>query len=359
MLNLTDLVSENISRTSDAKTWGGHDRSQTVGASEVGGCLRKLVYSKHGVEQDEDFVQDLGAAERGNIIETWFEDLVQKGLPSDVELIWSGSDQQTLVHGKQSATPDGLLVSRDPLQQFEYQLDTQTIHTNCLYFEIKSIDPRPFDNLSEPKDQHRLQCHQGMHLTYITTGGKYAPKYAVIAYVNASFVNQIKFFLIERDADLALSLERRANSVWDTYGPDNLPMPEGKIEGGKDCQWCAWRQRCQGHEVATIPTSEKSNYAIAVEERIHDLAVKRKELHAQTKSDASDLKLIDNEIMEVLREAGTRKVSGDWGSVTAFSAKSPPRYDKTIFEEKGLDPKDFQTSGDYSPRINITIKNVS
>ena len=82
-------------------------------------------------------------------------------------------------------------------------------------------------------------------------------------------------------------------------------MPEGKIEGGKDCQWCAWRQRCQGHEIAAIPTSEKSNYAIAVEERIHDLAVKRKELHAQTKSDASDLKLIDNEIMEVLREAGT------------------------------------------------------
>jgi hypothetical protein len=355
VINFTNIVNENIHNTSASKTWGGHDRSQTIGASEIGGCLRRLVYSKHGVEQDADFFQDLGAAERGNVIEDWLDNLLKGGLPDNVKIIWSGKKQKTLVHGKQSATPDGLLLSTDG-DPFEIEIDGQTYKGTCVYLEIKSIDPRPFDNLSEPKAQHVTQCRQGMHLTYITSKNKYAPKFAVIIYVNASFLNQIKVFKVDMHTDIAQHLEVRANSVWSDYTPDKLPIPEGKIEGGKECMYCAWRKRCQNIEVSSIPTNENSNYVEAVEHRVRDLAIKRKELFAVTKSDGVRLKEIDQEIMEVLREADTRKVSGDWGSVTAFSAKSPPRYDKALFEKQGLDPKEFQTSGDYSSRLNISLK---
>ena len=197
-----------------------------------------------------------------------------------------------------------------------------------------------------------------MQLTYICSETKQAPKAAILIYVNASFLNQIKCFVIPLDTNSAQHLEARANSVWDEYSPDNLPIPEGKLEGGKDCQYCAWRKQCQGTEVSLIPASD-NNYVVAVEHKVRDLAVQRKKLHAQTKSDGIELKHIDQVIMETLREADTRKVSGDWGSVTAFSAKSPPRYNGELFAAQGLDPKDFQISGDFSPRLNITLKKSS
>tara|TARA_R100000808_G_scaffold6142_1_gene18455 strand:- start:12353 stop:13432 length:1080 start_codon:yes stop_codon:yes gene_type:complete len=359
VINIESIINDGINKSSQSKTWGGHDRNQTVGASEIGTCLRRLVFSKHNAEPDPDFIQDLGAAERGNIIEDWLEQTIKDSLPftgsSGLELIWSGDNQQTLVHGKQSATPDGLIVHKKGLP-FEIFIQDEVVKVSCLYVEIKSIDPRPFDSLNQPKPNHVLQCRQGMQLTYIKSGGKYTPTYAMLIYINASFLNQVKIFKVERDTNIALHLEQRAKSVWDEYSLDNLPLPEGKIEGGKECQYCAWRKQCQGIEVDSIPSHANSNYVEAVEHRVRDLAVQRKKLHAVTKSDSVRLKELDQEIMEVLREADTRKVSGDWGSVTAFSAKSPPRYSPSLFEEKGLNPKDFQTEGDYSPRLNITIK---
>tara|TARA_R110000824_G_scaffold78999_1_gene199148 strand:- start:518 stop:1102 length:585 start_codon:yes stop_codon:yes gene_type:complete len=194
-----------------------------------------------------------------------------------------------------------------------------------------------------------------MHLTYIKSDTKYAPKVALLVYINASFLNQMKVFKVEVDTGIAQHLETRANSVWD-FSPTNLPMPEGKMEGGKECMYCAWKKQCQGMEVDLIPDTINSNYVEGVEHRIRDLAIQRKELHAATKSDTVELKKLDQDIMEALREADTRKVSGDWGTVTAFSAKGPSRYSLPLFEDKGLDPKDFQISGDYSSRLKITIK---
>ena len=113
-LDTKTLILANMTRKSDSKTWGGHDRSQTVGASEVGQCQRKLVYDKHNVEPDTGFKQDLGAAERGNVIEDWVVENLQHSLPDDIQLLWATDEgQQTLVDKDvhQSATPDGLFVS--------------------------------------------------------------------------------------------------------------------------------------------------------------------------------------------------------------------------------------------------------
>ena len=66
ILNTNKLILNNISKNSDAKTWGGHDRKKTVGASAIGGCIRAIVFDKHNAE-DNDFVQDL---EPPNV-ETW------------------------------------------------------------------------------------------------------------------------------------------------------------------------------------------------------------------------------------------------------------------------------------------------
>ena len=80
LLNTSELILNNISKNSNNKTWGGHDRKKTVGASAVGGCLRSIVYDKHNAPTDKNFVQDLGAAERGNMVEDWAVPSIQQSL---------------------------------------------------------------------------------------------------------------------------------------------------------------------------------------------------------------------------------------------------------------------------------------
>lgn len=353
-LDTKAMILANMDRKSASKTWGGHDRSMTTGASEVGQCQRKVVYDKHGVDPDPSFRQDLGAAERGNVLEDWVVENLQHSLSDDIELLWATDEGQNTLVDKtfhQSATPDGLFTSKTP---FTIEVDGKPVSTNCVYNEIKSIDPRPYDHLREPKFVHTLQCQQGMDLVRRLT--EYKPTHAIITYVNASFLSQIKTFIITFDQEIADGLRQRSHDVFTKYSPDNLPMAEGKILGGDECQYCAWRRRCNGDLVGALPKEEKSNYEIAVEQKLHELAVERADLVAEGKHMQQAVRDIEQQITEVLREAETKKVKADWGSVTTYSQKSPPRYDKEKFEKAGLDYRDFQIDGDYSPRLSITLR---
>ncbi len=52
----------------NGKTWE-HDRDLSVGASEVGQCLRKTWFAKTGIDPDPDYVDRYGAKLRGDLIE--------------------------------------------------------------------------------------------------------------------------------------------------------------------------------------------------------------------------------------------------------------------------------------------------
>jgi hypothetical protein len=356
ILDTTRLILNNISRKSDAKTWGGHDRKKTVGASAIGGCLRSIVFDKHNAPEDKDFVQDLGAAERGNMVEDWAVPSVQDSLKgSGVELIWATDEgQQTLVDimTYQSATPDGLFISKDVFEV--QQEDGSKKYTKCLYNELKSIDPRAFEHLREPKFQHRMQVQQGMDLVRRTTD--YFPTHAVITYINASFVNQIKSWVIPFDEMVATGLRGRASSVYTKFDLENLPEPEGKIEGGKECVYCPYKLLCLDKEVSTIPNAEGSNFSAAITERLHEKVLARHKLNNEAKAKTREVKQLEQDIKEILKEADSKKISADWGSVSMYSQKAPMRYDTSKFKEAGLDHRDFQTQGDYSPRLSITYR---
>ena len=96
------------------KTWE-HDRDLSVGASEVGQCLRKTWFAKTGVDPDPDYLDRYGAKLRGDLIETHhWEPGIRAQLPDGVALLFAGADQKTLVDGYLSATSDGLLVGLSP-----------------------------------------------------------------------------------------------------------------------------------------------------------------------------------------------------------------------------------------------------
>src|SRR6185436_8251163 len=114
----------NIWVGSQLKKWG-YDRSNTVGASEIGGCARKAFFEKNrntkfGSKPDADYRDGWGARMRGHLIEDylWVPALRKR---FGKNLLFAGKQQQTLFKGYISATPDGLVINqpRDILKEFK------------------------------------------------------------------------------------------------------------------------------------------------------------------------------------------------------------------------------------------------
>src|SRR3954471_24101218 len=127
------------------KQWK-HDRSKTVGASEIGQCARKTWFSKHDSPRDEGYVESWGAALRGRVMEEQFwVPALRSGLPEDVKLLFAYPEQETLVSGYLSETTDGLLVWPNGY---------------CINLDCKTEDPR--NNRQGVKTQHKFQTHTQM-----------------------------------------------------------------------------------------------------------------------------------------------------------------------------------------------------
>ena|ERR1700722_19733537 len=89
------------------KQWS-HDRSQTIGASEIGQCSRKTFWVKnegdhvHKASRDDGYVDGWGAKVRGSMMENefWFPAMRQH---YGENLLYAGPDQQSFVSGFLSA----------------------------------------------------------------------------------------------------------------------------------------------------------------------------------------------------------------------------------------------------------------
>ena len=172
------------------KSWS-HDRAQTVGASEVGQCARKVFWSKnegdptYGAARDPDYVDGWGAKVRGTIMEDQFWFPAMQATFGD-RLLFAGPAQQTLVSGFLSATPDGLLT-----HLFEGEHSALEAGT-CVTTECKTADPRT--NLSEAKSENIYQTHIQMGLIRELT--PYRPTHSILSYTDASFWNEVVEFVI-------------------------------------------------------------------------------------------------------------------------------------------------------------------
>ena len=91
-------------------------------------------------------------------------------------------------------------------------------------------------------------------------------------------------------------------------------------------------------------------------ERLKEKVIARHNLNDEAKAKTREVKQLEQDIKEILKEAESKKISADWGSVSMYSQKAPMRYDVNKFKEAGLDHRDFQTQGDYSPRLSITYR---
>lgn len=314
------------------KTWA-HDRSTTVGASEIGSCLRKTWFSKNEVKQDPDYVDRYGAKLRGDLIENHYVvPGVRASLPQEVELLFAGSQQRTLVDGYLSATPDGLLVGPGK---------------ECIALEIKSIDPRVDLRAEKPEHSFQTQVQIGLirHATH------FAPTHAVIVYVDASFLDDIKEFTVPFDPKIYDAARGRARRIMTSVDALQLP-PEGKISGGDECRYCPWASHCAAVTVAGIPREDKTlgDNAAAELRRLRDDERKwavEKEC-AETEHAASR-----EAIKEFLRTNGVRRFNGgDW-SVSWASVKGRSTLDIKAIEAAGIDLSPYQKQGDPADRLTV------
>lgn len=328
------------------KTWQ-HDRLSTVGASEVGQCIRKTWFAKNEVALDAGYVDRYGAKLRGDIIEAhyWVPGLLSS-LPDGMQLLYAGENQRTLVDGYLSATPDGLLigVERDCLAH----MGISDIGGECLAVEAKSIDPRVDIKVEKPEHSFQTQVQMGL-LRHAT---ECKPAYALISYVDASFLDDVREFAVPFDPNIYTVAKSRARLVMTSEAALELP-PEGKIAGGDECKYCAWSSHCAHVTVAGIPQADAASLGQNAATELKHLRDRERALDAQQDTTATEHSQACEDIKEFLRANGVRGYRGDGWSVAWSSVKGRKTIDQTAVDAAGLDLSPYQKPGKPSDRLIV------
>lgn len=338
------------------KVWK-HDRALTVGASEVFDCLRKVWFAKlgekHGFKKDEDN-EAWGGMERGNIIENNFVvPGMRIGLPKKWKFLFAGEDQETLVHGKASSTPDGLIVDLDPTQPLVIKaggkiIRIENLDADCITLEIKSIDPRV--SLEEEKAGHFGQTQ--MQLGIFNEKTKWRPKYSIILYINASFINDVTPFVVKFDPDVYAAGLMRADSIWPIKDPLKI-YPEGKLDGA--CDYCRWKTACGDAVVKAIPKTEANLDPLdfqTFDTTINEYFDAKNEFAHAEKA----FEIAKEAVKEAMNELGTKKVKAPTYTASWYGQPGKETVDIKAMRADGIDLTPYTQKGAPFDVLRITPK---
>lgn len=333
--------------TATTKEWS-HDRSQTIGASEIGQCARKVFWLKnegdarYGAQRDPGYEDTWGARVRGTVMEDqfWFPAMQHQ---FGERLLFAGPDQRTLVSGFISATPDGLITELKAGEHLTLPAGT------CVTAECKTADPRT--NLTEAKTENVYQTHIQMGLIRELTPWK--PTHSILSYTDASFWNEVAEFVIPFDPAVFEAGRKRAAVVMTATDAGEL-KPEGWIAGGRECEYCPFTKACGITRRSVPETNAAADPQFAAE--IADLAAVAK--HFETTRDDSEEKLrsVQQDIRDRLRTKGIKKIPGivNWSHV-----KGRVSYDNKAIREAlaatGADLTQFETVGEATDRLTISL----
>jgi hypothetical protein len=340
------------------KTWK-HDRKLSVGASEIFGCLRKAWFGKHDTPVDPNHKESWGAMERGNLIEEfhvepairWY--LENKFPDKGARLTMGGKRQRTLIDtvNKISATPDGLVVGADDDALAIYGIPSLG-GSGCFNFEIKSIDPRV--NLKEEKAVHRGQTIVQMGLTREQL--MFKPNFAVILYVDASFLDDIDVFIVPFDQRTYDAAKERGVRVYEVKDPSEI-MPEGKLDDS--CKFCKYTHACARASREATPTdgeATSSNMPPALMAEIEKILIEERGLKKAAVDAEKAHKSIQEQLKEWLREIGVKRVEvGDIKATISWS-KGRKSFNRKAAEEDGLNLSKYDQEGEGFDTLRVTEK---
>ena len=333
-------------------------RENTVGASEIGQCARKVFFAKnagdlvYGVASDEDWVDTWGAALRGRLVEDHFWVPALRARFGD-KLKFAGDKQKTFISEFLSATPDGLLIEQPPDALAPLGISNLG-GDNSFIVECKTIDPRT--RLDGPKPEHVFQVQVQLGLIRQLT--PYRPKFALVSYINASFIDDVIEFVVPFDPVIFEVADRRAAQIMVACSADEL-KPEGWIAGGRECEFCPYTGACGviRHAVPTQAPAEPADQQFITE--ICKLALTAKERRTAAETATAAQREVEHEIKERLRAKGVRHIVGNGISVTWSAVKGRPSFDDKGIREAaakaGINLAEYETVGDSSDRLVIRV----
>lgn len=335
------------------------DRSQTVGASEVGKCARQVFFAKnegdevYGRGRNADHIDGWGARVRGTVFEdAWWYPAMRETYGD--RLLYAGPDQRTLVDGFLSATPDGVVV--DVPADALAHLGIDDIEGDCIAVECKSIDPR--SRLDEAKPEHVFQAQAQMGLLRALTNHR--PSYAVISYTDASFWDLVREFVVRFDPAVYAVAQSRARQIMTATGVQDV-RPEGVIAGGRECELCAFTDACGRARADLVPEGAASIDPLMAE-TIADLARNAKALKSAAAAKEDEARHVEHELREMLAAAGTKRLDHEGVRIVWSPVKGRPSYDMKAIREAaeaaGVDLAQFERVGDPTDRLAITVSEI-
>jgi hypothetical protein len=359
-----DLFDEYVASTQ--KTWK-HDRRTSVGASEAFGCIRKTWLSKRGAEKgyekDKTYKEAWGAMRRGDLIENYHVvPAVEAGLARrGLTLILAGTGQDTILDGNTSATLDGLII--DPTgaklpRDFLAYYGIPDIDEDSVVLEMKSFDPRI--NITEEKAIHRGQTQMQMGLIRETT--EYKPRYAVVLYVNASWLDDIRPYVVEFDDNVYNIGRERNEKVFSIDDPAKFGA-EGKLDGM--CDYCPFTQACAKISTERVPASRKALGKKEVDAQDQSLVTELDSVVADIAALKKEKKDVERRLEEanenarqILIESNeSRAVGNGWKvSYTTVAGRKTLSADKLI--EAGLNPHDYMEQGAGYEKLTVTLEKM-
>ncbi len=317
------------------------DRSATVGASEVGNCIRRTWYAKHDAPP-EGGSSSWGPAARGTLLEQY---LLVPALRSKFEerLLLAGDDQCTFAANELSATPDGLLVDLEPDELAALGLPD---NTTAIVVEFKTVDPRVM--LDEPKPEHVFQVQAQMGLVRECTN--HQPSHAVLIYVNAADLSA-REFTVAFDPAVFITAQRRARRIMTAAAAAEL-QPEGYITGGRECEYCPFRGPC-GLARTTVPAGTDSKIDPVAVAEVSELGKGILAFDRIADQAATEARALKELLRNRLRELDVRRVSGDGISIIWSQVKGRTTIDAGAMRAAGIDPTQFEKLGAPSDRLLI------
>lgn len=349
---------------SNQKTWK-HDRRTTVGASEAFSCIRKIWFGKNDTPIDPEYTEDWGAMRRGDIIENHHVvPAVESGLERrGLKLIMAGDGQDTIIDGNTSATLDGLIIPADGgmmPEDFLAYYGLEKLKSDSVVFEIKSIDPNPFASMMHEKAVHHGQAQIQMGLIRETT--KYKPTHAVIIYINASWVSQMRVYIVKFDPAQFATARGRNDTVFSTTDPAQLPA-EGKLDG--ECRYCKYTEACNAASLGRVPKPTapltKAQVAEQPSEELKEmeaLVLARKDAKLAEDAASREVEELNEQIrakLATLRKSRMADPDDRW-KVNYTAQAGQRRLSKRLLEEDGIDPEKYMEQGRGFEKLTVTVR---
>ena len=340
----------------------GKKRRLIVGASEIGQCQRKIGYIKKSederfeVTSDPDHVDSYGARMRGTVFETHWVKAMKHQYGDN--LLMAGSKQKSWTVGCLSGTPDSILINqkKDALKHL-YVNDIGP--SRCIVIDVKTIDPRI--NLKTAKPEHVYQVK--VQLGLIRELSQYKPDYGLLSYHNASFWDDVTEFVVPFDAKIYEHAKIRAAKIIMSESAAELP-PEGWIAGGDECNYCRFKRACASvrGDMPEEGTAKKKLDPQTLEHFVQ-LAQQHNALSTNVSMQEDEKRNIQHQIKELLKENGLRQINDGGIKLIWSPVKGRPSFDMpkliAAAQAAGVDPKQFETVGEQTDRLLVTITSRS